>query len=90
MHIEVLSHPVIASAYRGDICPCRINTVTVVNTSRGNFRASKNPFSYAIQSADQLLGDISDIGLITVHSSHVPSISPTTIVITSQNNIRPP
>ena len=77
------------SADKGDICPSGIDTVTAVNTIRGNFRPSNNPFSYAIQAADQLLADLSNIGLITVHSSRVSSTSTTTTVTTSQSNITP-
>ena len=89
-HSEVISHPVIVSAGQGDIRPSSTHTATAVNTSRGNISPPKNPFSYAIQAADQLLADLSAMGPITVHSSRVSSTRTATVVTTSRSNISPP
>ena len=89
-HSEVISHQVIVSAGRGDIRPSSTHTATAVNTSRGNISPPKNPFSYAIQVADQLLADLSAMGPITVRSSRVPSTPTATVVTTSRSNISPP
>ena len=87
---EVISHQVIVSAGRGDIRPSSTHTATAVNTSRGNISPPKNPFSYAIQAADQLLADLSDMDLTKVRSSRVSSTSTATTVTTSRSNISPP
>ena len=89
-HSEVISHQVIVSAGQGDIRPSSAHTATAVHTSRGNISPPKNPFSYVIQAADQLLADLSDMDLITVRSSRVSSTSTATTVTTSQSNISPP
>ena len=82
-HSEVISHQVIVSAGQGDIRPSSAHTATAVHTSRGNISPPKNPFSYAIQAADQLLADLSNMDLITVRSSRVSSTSTATTITTS-------
>ena len=89
-HSEVISHRVIGSTGQGDILPSSAHTATAVHASRGNIGPSKNPFSYAIQAADQLLADLSDMNLIPVRSSRVSSTSTATTVTTSRSNISPP
>ena len=85
-NIKVISHPVMGLGDKVDNCPSGIETVTAVNTFRGNLRRSNNPFSGAIEAADQLLADLWKTGLITVHPSCVSSFSTTTTVTTSQSN----
>ena len=89
-HSEVISHRVIGSTGQGDILPSSAHTATAVHASQGNIGPSKNPFSYAIQAADQLLADLSDMNLIPVCSSRVSSTSTATTVTTSRSNISPP
>ena len=85
-NIKVISHPVMGLGDKVDHCPSGIETVTAVNTFRGNLHCSNNPFSGAIEAADQLLADLWKTGLITVQPSRVSSFSTTTTVTTSQSN----
>ena len=48
------------------------NTATTVTTSRSNISPPQNPFSYAIQAADQLLADLASMGPAPARSSRTP------------------
>ena len=85
-NIKVISNPVMGLGDKVDHCPSGIETVTAVNSFRGNLHRSNNPFSGAIEAADQLLADLWKTGLITVQPSGVSSFSITTNVTTSQSN----
>ena len=89
-HSEVISPRVIVSTGQGDIRPPSARTATAVHASWGNISPPENPFSYAIQVADQLLADLSDMDLTKVRSSRVSSTSTATTVTTSRSNISPP
>ena len=89
-HSEVISPRVIVSKGQGEIRPPSAHTATAVHASRGNISPPENLFSYAIQAADQLLADLSDMDLITVRSSRVSSTNTATTVTTSRSNISPP
>ena len=87
---DSISHQVIGSTGRGDIRSSNAPTATDVNTSQGNISPPENPFSYAIQAADQLLADLSAMNLTTVRSPSVSSTSTATTVTISRSNISPP
>merc|ERR1711867_102996 len=48
------------------------NTAPTVTTSRSNISPPPNPFSYAIEAADQLLADLASMGPAPAHSSRTP------------------
>ena len=57
------------------VCSSRVPrtpTATVVTTSRSNISPPQNPFSYAIQVADQLLADLASMGPAPARSSCTP------------------
>ena len=85
-NIKVLSHPVMGLGDKVDNCTSGIGTVTAVKTFQSKLRRSNNPFSGAIEAADQLIADLWKTGLITVQPSRVSSFSTTTTVTTSQSN----
>ena len=85
-NIKVLSHPVMGLGDKVDNCPSGIGTVTAVKTFQSKLRRSNNPFSGAIEAADQLIADLWKNGLITVQPTGVSSFSITTNVTTSQSN----
>ena len=87
---DSISHQVIGSTGRGDICSSTTPTAPDVNTSQGNISPPENPFSYAIQAADQLLADLSAMNLTTVRSPSVTSTNTAPTVTTSRSNISPP
>ena len=87
---DSISHQVIGSTGRGDIRSSNAPTATDVNTSQGNISPPENPFSYAIQAADQLLADLSAMNLTTVRSPSVTSTNTAPTVTTSRSNISPP
>ena len=87
---DSISHQVIGSIGQGDIRSSNTPTATDVNTSQGNISPPENPFSYAIQVADQLLADLSAMNLTTVRSPSVTSTNTAPTVTTSRSNISPP
>ena len=61
-----------------------------IKEDQGNIHPPENPFSHAIQAAEQLIADLSAMNLPTVRSHSVTSTNTAPTVTTSRSHISPP